>query len=146
MRATNSFLQDEDALAVERAPAPVAINDELASLRKALRDCRERLRRGALESTQRICVLTSELTRMENLNSVYRRRLDELSSDEALVDLARRLIQYREENERLRRDVCRIGVLEKALRDAHAECERMAVERDSLALELVRLQQASAAV
>lgn len=114
--------------------------DEVAILRKALRESRERLHRGALESTRRIFLLSSEVTRLESLNSAYRRYL-ELSGEECpIVELARRLVECHEENEALRRDALRVGILEKALRDACAECDRMACERDDLAQELIRLR------
>jgi len=129
------MIDDESGLPRE------ALAEELRALRRALRDSRERLYRGALESTRRICALTSELTRLEQLNAAYRKRLESMASDEPLIDMARRLVQSREENEMLRKELRRVGVVEKALRDAHAECSRMACERDGLALEVAVLQQ-----
>ena len=127
-------------LSCQRADLPGEVVEELRALRLALRDTRERLHRGALESTRRICALTSEVTRLENLNSAYRRRLESVASDDPVIDLARRLLACREENEALRREARRAGMLEKALRDAHAECTRMASERDRLAENMVLLQ------
>ena len=129
------MIDDESGLPRE------ALAEELRALRRALRDSRERLYRGALESTRRICALTSELTRLEQLNAAYRKRLESMASDEPLIDMARRLVQCREENEMLRKELRRVGVVEKALRDAHAECSRMASERDGLALEVAVQQQ-----
>ena len=129
------MIDDESGLPRE------VLAEELRALRRALRDSRERLYRGALESTRRICALTSELTRLEQLNAAYRKRLESMASDEPLIDMARRLVQCREENEMLRKELRRVGVVEKALRDAHAECSRMASERDGLALEVAVLQQ-----
>ena len=125
-------------------PAPAA--EEIQALRQALRDCRERLHRGALESTRRICALTSEVTRLENLNSAYRRRLESLGSDDPLIEMARRLVESRAENEALRKELRRVGTLEKALREVHSECSRMASERDGLLMEMTRLQQATVVV
>lgn len=104
-----------------------------------MRDTRERLHRGALESTRRICALTSEVTRLENLNSAYRRRLESVASDDPVIDLARRLLACREENEALRREARRAGML-KGVARCHAECTRMASERDRLAEDMVLLQ------
>lgn len=122
-----------------------ALGEELLALRRALRDSRERLYRGALESTRRICALTGEVTRLEQLNAAYRKRLESMASDEPLIDMARRLVQCREENEMLRKALGRAGVVEKALRDAQTECTRMARERDGLALEVAMLQQSTSA-
>jgi len=131
-------------LACQRDDLPAAVLEELQALRYALRDTRERLHRGALESTRRICALTREVTRLENLNSAYRRRLESAASDDPAIDLARRVLACRDENDVLRREARRAGMLEKALRDAHAECARMASERDLLADAMALLQHRSA--
>lgn len=131
------FSSDADRRPV---PLPDDVAEELWALRTALHDSRERLHRSALESTRRICALSSEVTRLEHLNSAYRRRLESMAGDDPLVDMARRLVHSREENEALKHESRRARTLEKALRDAHAECSRMASERDQLALEMARLQ------
>lgn len=142
MRAMDECLLDDGLY----GSLPATAAEEMQALRQALRDCRERLHRGALESTRRVCVLTSEVTRLENLNSAYRRRLEALCSEDPLIEMARRLVESREENDALRKQLGRVNVLEKALRDAHAECGRITSERDGLAFEMVRLQHATIVV
>ena len=116
---------------------PCEIVEEFRALRHALRESRERLHRSALESARRICALTSEVDRLEKLNAACRQRLDLPEGAGPVAEMSRRLARYREENEVLRKEACRAGMLDKALRDAHAECSRMAAERDRLAEELV---------
>ena len=143
-RSRERSLPDGDsavsALPGEPASLSAEAGEELQVLRLALRDTRERLYRSALESTRRICALTSEVTRLENMNSAYRCRLESMVSDDPVIDLARRLLACREENESLRHKAGRAGMLEKALRDAHAECARMALERDRLSHDLALAQ------
>ena len=115
---------------------PREIAEELRALRHALRESRVRLHRSALENARRICALTGEVERLEKLNSSYRLRLDLPDGGGTVAELSRRLARYREENDALRKEACRAGMLDKALRDAHAECARMAAERDRLAEEL----------
>ena len=143
MIMTHEILADEgevDCFGVRgagRMDLPCEIVEEFRALRHALRESRERLHRSALESARRICALTSEVDRLEKLNAACRQRLDVPDGGGPVAEMSRRLARYREENEALRKEACRAGMLDKALRDAHAECMRMAVERDRLAEELV---------
>lgn len=142
MIMTNEMLAEDGEVdtfygrTVGKVDLPCEIIEEFRALRRALRESRERLHRSALESTRRICALSSAVDRLEKLNSAYRQRLDLPDGGGPVAEMSRRLARYREENEALRKEACRAGMLEKALRDAHGECARMAAERDRLAEEL----------
>jgi len=109
------------------ASVPESLVEEVRSLRLALRDSRERQRRGALESARRIFALTSEVTRLENLNSAYRRQLESMVVDEQMIELALRLVQQCERN--------------RALRAACRDCSCPTREYNRLFRELMRLTQ-----
>lgn len=118
----------------------IPADDELAVLRQALRDCRKRLHRGALESTRRIARLTGDVSRLEALNTVYCQRIERLESGVTLMEMARKLMALSEDNESLRKTAQRAWLLEKRLVDAHAEYASVADERDQMLLELAQLR------
>lgn len=122
------------------AEAPAVVCDEFLALREALRDCRKRLHRGALESTRRIARLAGDVSRLEALNAVYCQRIERLESGVTLMEMARKLMVMREDNESLRRTAQHTWLLEKRLLDAHAEYAAVADERDQLLLELAQLR------
>lgn len=112
---------------------PREIAEELRALRHALRESRVRLHRSALKrSADRRFDRRSGAARAD---AAYRQRLDLPDGGGTVAELSRRLARYAE-NDALRKEACRAGMLDKALRDAHAECARMAAERDRLADEL----------
>lgn len=106
--------------------------DELADLRRALRESRIRLRRGAWQSARQICTLNAEIKRLQNERDDCRQRLDQLASGVAIVELGQALMRLSANNERLSAAARRVWQLEKNLAAAHAECARIAEERDQL--------------
>jgi len=118
------------------ATLPSYVAEEIMALRHALRSSHDRLRQCALESTQRICSLTNELTRLEQLNASYVKKLEVFENENPLDGMTRCLESCRRENEQLREHNQRVRMLEKALADAQAECQRIAIERDNLASQL----------
>ncbi len=109
------------------ALVPESFAEEVRSLRLALHDSRERLRREALESVRQIFSLTAEVTRLEKQNSAYRTRLESMVVDEKLIELALLLVQQCERS--------------RVLRATCADCSCAIKERDRLFMELIRLKQ-----
>jgi uncharacterized coiled-coil DUF342 family protein len=118
----------EDRSILERDDAA----GELADLRRALRESRIRLRRGAWQSARQICALNAEIRRLRNERDDCRQRLEQLASGVAIVELGQALMRLSANNERLSAAARRVWQLEKNLEAAHAECARIAGERDSL--------------
>jgi hypothetical protein len=117
--------------------------DELTALRSALRECRQRLHRAALESTRRIVALNSSVASLEALARSQQLRISHLEADLALAaDQAphpdRQNGNAAPFSEAMRqqaqRDAHSVWTLKKNLADAHAEYGRLAEERDRLAL------------
>jgi cell division protein FtsB len=105
---------------------------ELADLRRALRENRRRLRRSAWQSTRQICALNAEIRRLQRERDDCRERLEQLASGVAIVELGQALMRLSANNDRLSAAARRVWQLEKNLAAAHAECARIAGERDSL--------------
>ncbi|WP_153109982.1 hypothetical protein [Propionivibrio limicola] len=136
---TKGCVDDVCELSFAPAVRQDVASEQVQVLVEALRDCRRRLHRGALESTKRISRLMGDVSRLESLNHVYRERIQRLESGVAMVEMGRRLMLLSEDNERLANTACQVWTLEKNLHDAHAECSRIAAERDQLAAELANL-------
>lgn len=110
--------------------------EEIEDLRRALRDSRSRLRRGAWESTRQIAALNSELSRQQTLGATYRRQLAQYESGAAIIELGRRLMRLSDANQQLKSVAHRVWTLEKTVAAAHAEYQRVVAERDALARQL----------
>lgn len=63
-------------------------------------------------------------------------RIAELESGQAIVELGRQLMELKDANEHLIAAAQRVWHLDKTICAAHRECERLARERDNLALRL----------
>ena len=132
----------------------VAEAGELEALKCALRECRQRLHRGALDSTRRIVALNSSVASLEALTQAQQSHIRNLEADLALVraprhpaggqdgrmasdsaalaDVAWRDAQRQQQA--VHEEAHRVWTLKKNLADAHAEYGQLAEERDHLAL------------
>jgi chromosome segregation ATPase len=126
----------------------VAEAGELEALRSALRECRQRLHRGALESTRRIVALNSSVASLETLTQSQQSQIRTLEADLSLLGEQRRQLlcrkdageQYSEAaHQQAQRDAHCVWTLKKNLADAHAEYGKLAEERDRLALQCSEL-------
>lgn len=116
---------------------PVAeLRAENAALRVALQLARRDQRLGATRAARKIVAQENELLRLQTLLDASRQRVAALESGQAIVDLGRRLMQLSAINEDLVSAARRVWILDKTLCAAHAECERIATERDRLAGQL----------
>ena len=98
---------------------------EISSLRQALRESRAALRRSATQSAQKLNAQANEIS-----------RLAELESGHAIIELGRKLIELSEANHSLCGAAQRVWCLEKTIRAAHGEYQRLSSERDALALQM----------
>ena len=121
---------------------------EIEDLRRALRESRDRLRRGAWESTKQISHLNAEVTRLQAICSNYEVQLECYASGVAIVELGQALMRLTDNNERLLNSAHRVWLLEKNIDAAHSECQKLATERDTLAQQLhqTKLEQLSGQV
>ena len=115
--------------------------DEISALSEALRECRKRLHRGALESTRRIATLSNEVSRLEVLNASQRRRLALFESCLSVIETSCRLMRCSDAVDSAT-EANQVRSLEQSLNAARQEYEQVAAERDALvqALGEVRLQ------
>jgi len=98
----------------------VAEAEELAALKSALRECRQRLHRGALESTRRIVALNSSVASLEALTQAQQSHIRNLEADLALVREQRRQTCWQEEHAVLHNEAHCVWTLKKNLADAQA--------------------------
>lgn len=126
----------------ENDPVPgIRERDEISALAEALRECRKRLHRGALESTRRIATLSNEVSRLEVLNTSQRRRLELFESCLSVIETSCRLMRCGDGLDSAA-EANQVRSLEQSLNAARQEYEQVAAERDALvqALGEVRLQ------
>jgi len=135
----------ENRAILERAPSSTKdtrfaklLRENLA-LRHALRQARSsRKRQHTLQYTRQ----TEQAARIASLEAErdrLRLRLEQLESGQAIVELGRQLMEARDTNHQLTAAAQRVWHLDKTLCAAHRECERLACERDHLALRLCHL-------
>lgn len=118
------------------APLVRALVTEIDDLRRALRESRSRLRRGAWESTRQIAALNAEVSRLQMQSAADRRQLARYESGAAIIELGRKLMQLSDANHQLNGVAHRVWTLEKTVAAAHDECQRLAAARDALAQQL----------
>lgn len=133
-----SILEVERALETAECPEAAA-KSELDDLRRALRESRQRLRRGAWESTRQVSQLNAEISRLQILCNTYQSQLKRYETGVAMIELGQALMQLAEKNENLHESAQRAWLLEKTLAASHAECQRLAHERDRLEQALHQL-------
>lgn len=102
------------------------------ALRSALRHARQSQRRSAQLAARRIIAQVNEINRLGEINTGQRQRLAEFESGQAIIELGCKLVQLSENNHHLCTAAQRVWFLEKTLGAAHAECARLAGERDRL--------------
>ncbi len=76
----------------------------------------------------------NEINALKAIVAAQRRRLADFESGQVMIELGRQLQQLSESNNDLSCTAQRVWQLEKTIRAAHAECERLAGERDALTL------------
>ena len=122
----------DDAERLKRA----RLEAEVSALRQALRESRAALRRSATQSAQKLIAQANEISRLKALNAYTAKRLAELESGHAIIELGRKLIELSEANHSLCGAAQRVWCLEKTIRAAHGEYQRLSSERDALALQM----------
>lgn len=105
---------------------------DIAALRSALRQSRQAQRRSATVSTKKIVAQLNEIAGLKEIIAVQRRRLADFESGQVMIELGRQIQQLSASNSDLSSAAQRVWQLEKSIRAAHAECERLAGERDAL--------------
>ena len=128
------------SLIEQENPGPPAADDpatalraENAALRVALQLARRDQRQNATRSAKALVVRENEINRLQALLAASRQRVAALESGQAVIELGRRLMQLSVINDELTGAAQRVWALDKTLCAAHAECERLARERDRLA-------------
>lgn len=109
---------------------------DVSTLRQALRESRAALRRSATQSAQKLIAQANEISRLKALNAYTAKRLADLESGHAIIELGRKLIELSEANHSLCGAAQRVWCLEKTIRAAHGEYQRLSSERDALALQM----------
>lgn len=108
------------------------LESEIASLRSALRQSRQTQRRSATISTRNIIAQRNEIAGLKAIVAAQRQRLADFESGQVMIELGHQLQQLSASNNDLSSAAQRVWHLEKTIRAAHAECERLAGERDAL--------------
>lgn len=121
--------------AAEAAESRMArLESEVAALQAALRQSRRTQRKNATLSASKIIAQLNEINRLNELAATQRQRLADFESGQAVIELGRQLQQLSASNNDLSSAAQRVWFLEKTIHAAHAECERLARERDALAV------------
>lgn len=121
--------------AAEAAESCMArLESEVAALQAALRQSRRTQRKNATLSASKIIAQLNEINRLNELVATQRQRLADFESGQAVIELGRQLQQLSASNNDLSSAAQRVWFLEKTIRAAHTECERLARERDALAV------------
>jgi predicted nucleic acid-binding Zn-ribbon protein len=124
---------DLSLLSAETGESHVArLESEIADLRSALRQSRQAQRKSANTSTRKIVAQLNEISRLNEIVAAQRQRLAEVESARS-VEMGRQLQQLGALNDDLGNAMQRVWFLEKTIRAAHAECERLSHERNALA-------------
>lgn len=108
------------------------LETENEALLAALRQSRRNQRRNASLAARKIVAQENEISRLAEIANYQRNRLNELESGQAIIELGRKLVQLSDDNHVLKEMAQRVWFLEKTIRAAHAECERLCRERDCL--------------
>ncbi|MFZ2972331.1 MAG: hypothetical protein WA049_06800 [Ferribacterium limneticum] len=109
-----------------------ALESEIAALHSALRQSRQTQRRSATISTKKIIAQLNEIDGLKAVVAAQRQRLADFESGQVMIELGHQLQQLSASNDDLSSAAQRVWHLEKTIRAAHAECERLAGERDAL--------------
>ena len=83
-------------------------------------------------STRNIIAQRNEIDGLKAIVAAQRQRLADFESGQVMIELGHQLQQLSASNNDLSSAAQRVWHLEKTIRAAHAECERLAGERDAL--------------
>ncbi len=109
---------------------------ENAALKSALRQARQTQRRSATINAQKSVAQANEILRLEEICSQLQQRLQRFESGQVVIELGQKLMELQDANEQLISAAQRVWYLDKTICEAHRECERLARERDQLAVRL----------
>lgn len=131
----------ENRAILEREPANEDTGDhpllaENRALRRALQQARSQRKRLLTLHAARLAGQAEHVDALQSECKTLRERLDRLESGQAIIELGRQLMEAREANQQLMAAAQRVWQLDKTLCAAQRECERIACERDRLALRL----------
>lgn len=127
---------DLELPAAEESASHIArLESELASLSLALRHARRTQRKSATEATRKIIAQDNEISRLNELNARLRQRLRKFEAGQGIIELGCQLQQLGDSSNDYDDALHRVWFLEKTIRAAHAECQRLAGERDALAMK-----------
>lgn len=112
------------------------LEEEIVDLRRALRESRQRLRRGAWRSARQMALLHGEINRLQALYREQNERLERYLSGVAIIELGQALMRQTENNERLKGAARRVGFLEQSLESTEEQCRRLTAERNQLAARI----------
>jgi len=132
----------ENRALLEREPDDAAneriaeLENKNAALRQALRQARASQKRMATLNSSRSIEQANRIAALETRCENFRARIAELESGQAIIELGRQLMALKDANEHLIVAAQRVWHLDKTICAAHRECERLARERDNLALRL----------
>jgi uncharacterized small protein (DUF1192 family) len=110
------------------------LESEIDALSAALRQSRQTQRRSATISARKSVAQQNEINHLNAIVAAQRQRLADFESGQVMIELGRQLQQLSTSHDDLTSAAQRVWQLEKTIRAAHAECERLAGERDALAL------------
>lgn len=132
----------ENRAILEREPATAedirhaSLLAENTALRQSLRQARSNQKRLQTRHASQMAEQAERLSVLESERHNLLERIEQLESGQAIIELGRQLMEAREANQQLMAAAQRVWHLDKTLCAAHRECERLARERDQLALLL----------
>ena len=122
--------------AAEESASHIArLESEVAALSLALRHARRAQRKSATEATRKIIAQDNEISRLNELTARLRQRLRKFEAGQSVIELGCQFQQLGAASSEYDDAQHRVWFLEKTIRAAHAECQRLAGERDSLAIK-----------
>ncbi|MBL8430161.1 MAG: hypothetical protein JNJ95_09770 [Dechloromonas sp.] len=122
--------------AEEPASHITRLETEIATLSLALRQARRVQRKNATETTRKIIAQENQISRLNELNTRLRQRLERFEAGQRVIELGCQMQQlgaaYSEQSDAWQH----ICFLERTISAAQTECERLAGERDAAMLRL----------
>lgn len=134
-----SLLEREPTISADERIAQLEAAN--AVLTSALRQSRQAMKRNATLAARQSVAQANEISRLETLYHATRQRLAALESGQAIIELGRQLLALSAANDQLRDASHQLWRLDKCLGAAHAECARLARERDQAVRRLLDRRQ-----